>query len=130
MNKNEQKIIATNIYNLSKRIKTLQKQQEELKSEESQLKEEVRGLMEELRVKKIRFKDLNVSISHPIAEVDPGILRMEYPELAKKFVEEKTQVFISALNRKILKREYPEVFEICKADDPTPRLTISELKSE
>lgn len=44
---------------------------------------------------------------------------MEYPYLAKKFVEEKVKVFISPLNRKILKCEYPETFKICKADDPT-----------
>lgn len=73
MNKDEQKAIATNSYNLSKKIKTLQKQQETLKKEESNFKEEVLGLMEELRVKKIKFKELNISIAHPIAEFDPGI---------------------------------------------------------
>lgn len=96
----------------------------ELQDTEGRFKEELRGLMKEYEIKHLKNEVVDVEIRYPTPEVNPGLLRINFSEIAKEFVEEKVTVFISAENRKKLKEQFPDAYNECVCEQSTPRLYI------
>lgn len=108
----------------AKKCRELKVKIKELQDTEGRFKEELRGIMKEYEIKHLKNEVVEVEIRYPTPEVNPGLLRINFPKIAKAFVEEKITVFISAKNRKELKEQFPDAYNECVCEAPTPRLYI------
>ena len=104
-------------------VKELGNQIKELTEKQKVLKEEIRGLSKELDIRHLRNEYVEIKITYP-KSFDAGLLGAEYPALYEKYtsvervIKEKVVV-----NKKDLKRSFPDVYNKCEIE-LTPRLTI------
>ena len=116
------------IFDLSAEIKSIDFTMRDLKKKSDVLKEEVRGIMAELDKKKVSNEEWTVSISYT-EKIDPGYVRMKYPELAERFIKEEPYKGIrDIVDKKGFKAAYPKHYKASLVEGITPRLTIKHLK--
>ena len=119
----EQRAKEESILEFASKVKELGVEIQELTEKQNVLKEEIRGLFKEIEVRELKNKYVDVKIVYP-KTFDSGLLGVEYPELYERYtsiervINEKVVV-----NKKDLKRFYPEAYEKCEIE-LTPRLTI------